>query len=275
MTTVYRGAEDRSDFAVFDARDVAKGPVGTAAIPAPVCHSASTATGRPPRRCELMDTLKYFLMAMRPLVGDLLSTIVFGILYAVTGNLALRHRARHRGGHRTDHVPQAARQTGLRHAVDELGAGDRAGAVRAFSQATSISRCSRPSISSFAVAGVMLVPGWQTRYMPQIVRDNLSPSALTFWGYAWSALIFSLGVANLYIALTMSTDAWVWFNSVVPLSAQFHPVLHPVQHHPGRGAAADPGRAGGRGTRRSDRAGPGALGQKRHRALYRDFPPLF
>ena len=33
VTTVYREAEDCSDFAVFDARDVAKGPIGTAAIP--------------------------------------------------------------------------------------------------------------------------------------------------------------------------------------------------------------------------------------------------
>jgi len=33
VTTVYRGAEDRSDFVVFDAQDVAKGPVGTAQLP--------------------------------------------------------------------------------------------------------------------------------------------------------------------------------------------------------------------------------------------------
>jgi carotenoid cleavage dioxygenase-like enzyme len=33
VTLVYRGAEDRSDFAVFDAQAVAKGPVGTAALP--------------------------------------------------------------------------------------------------------------------------------------------------------------------------------------------------------------------------------------------------
>jgi carotenoid cleavage dioxygenase len=30
---VYRGAEDRSDFVVFDAQDVAKGPIGVAAMP--------------------------------------------------------------------------------------------------------------------------------------------------------------------------------------------------------------------------------------------------
>lgn len=33
VTIVYRGADDVSDFAMFDAQDIAKGPVGTAAIP--------------------------------------------------------------------------------------------------------------------------------------------------------------------------------------------------------------------------------------------------
>jgi carotenoid cleavage dioxygenase len=33
VTVVYRGAEDRSDFVVFDAGDVAKGPIGTAQLP--------------------------------------------------------------------------------------------------------------------------------------------------------------------------------------------------------------------------------------------------
>jgi carotenoid cleavage dioxygenase len=33
VTTVYRPSEDRSDFAVFDAQDVAKGPIGVAQLP--------------------------------------------------------------------------------------------------------------------------------------------------------------------------------------------------------------------------------------------------
>jgi carotenoid cleavage dioxygenase len=33
VAVVYRGAEDRSDFVVFDAQDVAEGPVGVAAMP--------------------------------------------------------------------------------------------------------------------------------------------------------------------------------------------------------------------------------------------------
>ena len=32
-SVIYRGAEDRSDLAVFDASDVAKGPIGLAKLP--------------------------------------------------------------------------------------------------------------------------------------------------------------------------------------------------------------------------------------------------
>lgn len=167
-----------------------------------------------------MDTLKYFLMAVRPLVEDLLSTIVFGILYGVTGNLTLGIGLgivvgiaqiaflKLRG------KPIYAMQWMSLALVIVLGSASLLSGNPHFAMF-------KPSIGSFAVAGVMLVPGWQTRYMPQIVRDNLSPSALVLWGYAWAALIFSLGVANLYVALKMSTTDWVWFNSVVPLSAQF------------------------------------------------------
>ncbi|MDB5423098.1 MAG: carotenoid oxygenase, partial [Phenylobacterium sp.] len=33
IATIYRGNEDRTDFAVFDAQDVAAGPIGLATLP--------------------------------------------------------------------------------------------------------------------------------------------------------------------------------------------------------------------------------------------------
>lgn len=167
-----------------------------------------------------MDTLKYFFLAVRPLVEDLLSTIVFGVLYAVTGNLVLGIGLGIAVGVgqiallKLRKKPIYAMQWMSIALVIVLGSATLLSGNPHFAML-------KPSIGSFAVAGVMLVPGWQTRYMPQIVRDNMAPRALLLWGYAWSALIFSLGVANLYVALRMSTTDWVWFNSVVPLSAQF------------------------------------------------------
>ena len=45
VALVYRGAEDRSDFVVFDAQDVAAGPIATRQASRAACRLASTATG--------------------------------------------------------------------------------------------------------------------------------------------------------------------------------------------------------------------------------------
>ena len=38
--------------------------------------------------------------------------------------------------------------------------------------------------------------------------------------YVWSALIFALGFANLFVALALGPKIWAWYTSIVPLSAQ-------------------------------------------------------
>ncbi len=163
----------------------------------------------------------YFLKAVAPLIEDLLSTIVFGVLYAVTGNLVLGIGLGMATGVAQIAFLKLRKKPVYAMQWMEFSRSSSCLARQACSTGNQHFAMFKPSIGSFAVAGVMLVPGWQTRYMPQIVRDNMAPRALLLWGYAWSALIFCLGLANLYIALTMSTTAWVWYNSVVPLSAQF------------------------------------------------------
>ena len=57
----------------------------------------------------------------------------------------------------------------------------------------------------------MLRHGWMTRYLPPIARDNLPLSVMIYAGYAWAALMFVLGAINLFVATTMSFQAWAWF----------------------------------------------------------------
>ncbi|MGH6871133.1 MAG: septation protein IspZ [Rhizomicrobium sp.] len=167
-----------------------------------------------------MMTLKYFLISVRPLAEDLLSVIVFALLYAATGSLALGI---------TLGMATGVAQVGylkLRGKPVYIMQWMSLGLVIVLGSASLLTGNAhfamlKPSIGGAAVGFVMLVPGWQSRYMPQIVRDNLSPSALLFWGYAWAALIFALAAANLFVALTQSYAAWVWFTTFVPLSAQF------------------------------------------------------
>jgi intracellular septation protein A len=165
-------------------------------------------------------TLKYFLITIRPLAEDLLSTIVFAVLYAVTGNLTLGIGLGIATG-----IAQIAflklrgkqiypMQWMSLALVIVLGSASLLSGNPRFAMF-------KPSIGMAAVACVMLNPGWLVRYVPQAVRDNLSPRALLFWGYCWSAMLFALAAANLYVALEMSYAAWVWFTTFVPFAAQF------------------------------------------------------
>jgi intracellular septation protein len=78
----------------------------------------------------------------------------------------------------------------------------------------------KPSIGAFAIACVMLKPNWMGRYLPPIVRENVSARILIAWGYVWSALIFALGLANLFVALMLGPKIWAWYTAFIPISAQ-------------------------------------------------------
>jgi len=78
----------------------------------------------------------------------------------------------------------------------------------------------KPCIGGIAIGSVMLRRGWQSRYLPAIVTGNVSPVALTAWGYAWAALIFVLAGANLYVALALGQKTWLWFTAFVPIPVQ-------------------------------------------------------
>src|SRR5262245_56468735 len=82
----------------------------------------------------------------------------------------------------------------------------------------------KPSIVHFAVGAVMLRRGWMMRYLPPIVRDNIPESVLlsrtTRLGYAWAALMFTLGGLNILIALTLPFRVWAWFISVGAIGAK-------------------------------------------------------
>jgi intracellular septation protein A len=69
----------------------------------------------------------------------------------------------------------------------------------------------KPSVIHFAIGVVMLRPGWMDRYMPPIVKENLSEDILVITGYAWAGLMFALGFLNLYVAANYSLVAWGYF----------------------------------------------------------------
>jgi intracellular septation protein A len=104
----------------------------------------------------------------------------------------------------------------------------------------------KPSIAGAAIGCVMLRRGWQARYLPDIVTENVSPGVLIGWGYAWAALEFALAAANLYVALVLGQKAWLWFASFVPLPVQVlmflaqHVHLRVAVHRSFKARAAQP-----------------------------------
>lgn len=72
----------------------------------------------------------------------------------------------------------------------------------------------KPTIGHFAIATIMLRRGWLGRYMPPVVKENVSERAIVATGYAWAVGIFALGVINFYVAVSFSVEIWAWWISV-------------------------------------------------------------
>jgi intracellular septation protein len=157
--------------------------------------------------------------ALLQLAEDFISTIVFLIVFVATGELPLAVALALATG-----VAQIALFWWRGRPVD-LMQGLSLALVVAFGAAALITDDSRfmmakPSVIHFAVGAVMLRPGWMSRYMPPLVIANVSSDVLLVSGYAWAALMFALGLTNLYVAATFSVAAWAWFISVGAVGAK-------------------------------------------------------
>jgi len=78
----------------------------------------------------------------------------------------------------------------------------------------------KPSVVHFAIGIVMLRRGWLARYMPEFVKQNVPENVLVGSGYAWAALMFALGLINLYVANRYSIEVWAWFISVYAVGSK-------------------------------------------------------
>ena len=157
--------------------------------------------------------------ALLQLGEDFLSTIVFLVLFLATGQLALAVACALAVG-----VAQLVIVKWRGRPLDPMQWLSLA-LVVAFGAAALITDDSRfmmakPSVIHFAVGAVMLRPGWMARYMPPIVAQNVSANVLVASGFAWAALMFALGLANLYVAATFSVTTWAWFISVGAVGAK-------------------------------------------------------
>jgi len=130
--------------------------------------------------------------ALRQLLGDFLSAILFLVVYVVSGSLFA--------------AAGIAVAAGLAQLVRLKVAGRRIepmqwmsmGLVVMLGGATMLTQSPRfimikPTIVHFAVAAVMLRRGWMLRYLPDIVLQNVPETTIVAAGYAWAGLLAALG----------------------------------------------------------------------------------
>lgn len=145
--------------------------------------------------------------ALSELLGDLLSSLVFVVLFSLFDSLVI--------------ATSVAVAVAIAQLVYARAKGKPISAMQwmvlgltlVLASLTLITQDSRfvqlkPSIAHFAVGMVMLKPGWQLSYLPEVVKQELPERVLLRWGYAWAGLMFAMGVANAVVAQTCSLDTW-------------------------------------------------------------------
>ncbi|MDO8289623.1 MAG: septation protein IspZ [Parvibaculum sp.] len=147
---------------------------------------------------------------MKEFLNDMLSTIFFVVLYLIIGDIYIATGAAIAVG-----VGQIGYQKARARKID-LMQWMSLFLVIVFGGATLYLHDPRfvmvkPSIIHFAIGFVMLRRGWIGRYLPPVAKENLTQRMIDVWGYIWVVVMFGLGIANIYIAMTMSPQIWGYF----------------------------------------------------------------
>jgi intracellular septation protein len=152
------------------------------------------------------------------LAFDFFSTILFLVLYLVTGNVMLATGVAIAGS--------VAQVIYARVKGQPLGFMTYASLalVIVLGSATLLTSdprfvLAKPAIAHFAIGAIMLKRGWMLRYMPPIVTETI-PEYVTGAGYAWAALMFALGAGTIAVAMTGDIRLWAFYVSVVAFGAK-------------------------------------------------------
>ncbi|HUN44122.1 MAG TPA: septation protein IspZ [Acetobacteraceae bacterium] len=163
------------------------------------------------------------LLVGRHIVSDLLSTLVFVGMFAVTHSVAASVGLAIAIG-----LGRIVRQT-WRHVPIDTMQWLSLFLVAVFGGAALITHnplfiMLKPTLIYAAVGIVMLRRGWMNRYVPPIAQTHAGGVIIVF-GYVWAALMFATAAANLGIALQASHAAWAWFIGVFPIASKVALIL--------------------------------------------------
>jgi intracellular septation protein A len=160
--------------------------------------------------------MRMLLQSIWPLLQDLVATVAFAGVVAVSHNPALATGlALALGG------GQLAIRLARRKPTPALQWAS-LGMVAVFGAASLATHDLRfmmfkPSVV-YAVVGIsMLQPGWLRRYMPERVLSVIPGRHIRAWGQAWAALLLATAGLNAGFALMTDFATWTRFLAVFPL----------------------------------------------------------
>lgn len=184
--------------------------------------------------------MKNLLFAARPLALDLISTLVFVALSALTHNVLLATGvAVAAGALRVAYLVARGRHV---NAMQWMSLG----LVVVTGAATFLTKdprfmMAKPSVIYLLVGLAMLERGWMLPYVPPQGREHLDDSVMIGWGYVWAGLMVLTAVLNAFFALATSLAVWSLFVAVFPLASKlalFAVTYVSVRGHAIRGRAA-------------------------------------
>ena len=163
-----------------------------------------------------MNTLFY---AARPILSDMLSTILFAALFSLTKNIYLS--------------TGVAVALGVGQVLYEKMRGKPVpgmqwaslGLVTVLGGATLLTGDPRfvmvkPTVIYLTIGTAMMQRDWLKRYIPPVAKAYLPERVVVAWGYVWAAMMFMTAATNLVVALTLGPKAWALFIGVVPLASK-------------------------------------------------------
>ena len=158
--------------------------------------------------------MKNLMFAVRPLALDLMSTLLFVIISAVTHNPLLATGIAMAAG--------LGRVAWLRLKNQPINALQwmSLGLVVVFGGATLLTHnprfmMAKPTIVYILIGVSMMQRGWMLPYMPP-GGEGLADAILIRWGYVWAAMMFVTAALNAGFALLASFAVWSVFITVFP-----------------------------------------------------------
>jgi intracellular septation protein len=163
--------------------------------------------------------MKDLIFAIRPLALDLMSTLVFVALSALTGNVMLATAVAIAAG-----AARVAWQLSRREHVNAMQWLS-LGLVLVTGGATLLTHnprfmMAKPSVVYVLVGVAMLERGWMLPYLPPAAREHLHDDVMIRWGYVWAGLMFLTAALNAVVALSASLAVWSAFIAIFPAASK-------------------------------------------------------